>query len=564
MGPKSHKTVLNSLGLSLLYTNVDQLNNKFEEFKLFVAESNPDIIVLTEVNPKTNRFNVKESEFWLPNFIVYSNLHVNNNRGILVYVRENHLSSQLQLASTFEEHIAVQLKANNNKLNLVAIYRSPSSSNENNKSLLELISSVCSINSTETLLVGDFNYPNINWDNISTPLSHSSREFYFLECIKDNFLTQHVLSPTRQRGTDVPSLLDLVLSKNNLVDNVEINSPIGKSDHATINVTLNIQAISDIPSTFKLNYFKANYNAIRNNLEIADWTSIYSSSNIHESCKAFYRILDKEINSHVPITKYSKHVFSFNTNEISLVKQKHRLWTRLMEYPSINNKVRYNRIRNKVRKLSRKKRKEMELNIAKNAKKNPKAVWRYLNSKAKTNKRIDNIIDENGESHTDEQDISDMFNKFFASVYTVEATPPPHIQPVTNHQIYTVSFEEPEVLSELLLLKIDKAPGPDGLHPKFLFEIAETISKPLTFLFNLSMSSGILPTCWKLGQITPIYKKGSRYITNNYRPISLTSILSKVMEKTIRKPSLPTLKETILLYQNSLGLCLGSQLLYNS
>ena len=62
----------------------------------------------------------------------------------------------------------------------------------------------------------------------------------------------------------------------------------------------------------------------------------------------------------------------------------------------------------------------------------------------------------------------------------------------------------------MLELKVDKAPGPDGLHPKFLSEVAHLTSKQLTYLFNLSMLSGTEPNYLKLAQVSPIFKKEDR------------------------------------------------------
>ena len=176
-----------------------------------------------------------------------------------------------------------------------------------------------------------------------------------------------------------------------------------------------------------------------------------------------------------------------------------------MENPLEENRVRYNRMRNKVRKLSRNKRKNLEQSIDRNAKHNPKAVWKYINAKAKVNHKIVNIMNSAGELQSDEQEITNIFNKFFASVYTVESDPPPNIPLITRHKLGHIEFHETEILSALLELKVDKPPGPDGIHPKFLSEVAHLISKPLTYLFNLSMLSGTVPNYWKIAQVSPIH-----------------------------------------------------------
>ena len=83
-------------------------------------------------------------------------------------------------------------------------------------------------------------------------------------------------------------------------------------------------------------------------------------------------------------------------------------------------------------------------------------------------------------------------------------------------------------------LKQSKSPGPDQIHNKVLYEIREQIVKPLTSMFQASLDSGQLPKDWKVANITPIFKKGKRTDPNNYRPVSLTSAVCKIMETMIR------------------------------
>ena len=83
-------------------------------------------------------------------------------------------------------------------------------------------------------------------------------------------------------------------------------------------------------------------------------------------------------------------------------------------------------------------------------------------------------------------------------------------------------------------MKDIKSPGVDGIPPKLLMEIAEQISTPLAKWFNLSLEEGIVPSEWKEVNITPLFKKGSRNKPENYRPVSLTSVVCKLLETLIR------------------------------
>nr|VZI33573.1 unnamed protein product [Spirometra erinaceieuropaei] len=99
----------------------------------------------------------------------------------------------------------------------------------------------------------------------------------------------------------------------------------------------------------------------------------------------------------------------------------------------------------------------------------------------------------------------------------------------------TVQFTEVMVLTELLSLKEFKSPGADESPAKILKELAGVLAKPLSMLFHTSFEAGYLPPDWKSAWITPLYKGGSRVSANNYRPVSLTSICCKIMERIIKQ-----------------------------
>ena len=103
------------------------------------------------------------------------------------------------------------------------------------------------------------------------------------------------------------------------------------------------------------------------------------------------------------------------------------------------------------------------------------------------------------------------------------------------------------VLKELSRLKVTKASGPDGITARRLKDAAPVIAKPITYLVNLTISTGLIPTEWKDRRVTPICKSGARNDVNNYRPISVLPPVSRIMERAIQVQFLAFLTEHDLL-----------------
>ena len=113
---------------------------------------------------------------------------------------------------------------------------------------------------------------------------------------------------------------------------------------------------------------------------------------------------------------------------------------------------------------------------------------------------------------------------------------------------------------------MNKSCGPDEIYPGMLRELADIIAGPFAFLLNMILDSGTMPKDWKLAFVTPIYKKGSKNVAENYRPISLTLDLCKIMDSFIREHVLKHLLKNRLLSNKQYGVINGrsttTQLLY--
>ena len=135
--------------------------------------------------------------------------------------------------------------------------------------------------------------------------------------------------------------------------------------------------------------------------------------------------------------------------------------------------------------------------------------------------------------------MAEELNMHFSSVFTREDT---SSLPVPETKFNGTEGERlgqlvitPEVLANKINnMKDNKSPGIDRIAPKILKETVEQISKPLAHVFNMSLREGIVPLEWKEANIIPLFKKGSRNKSVNYRPVSLTSVICKLLESIIR------------------------------
>ena len=145
------------------------------------------------------------------------------------------------------------------------------------------------------------------------------------------------------------------------------------------------------------------------------------------------------------------------------------------------------------------------------------------------------LRDSQGRIQTDDKKKATIFNDQFASVFSKEDDITPYLSSPICTSMPDIIVNSEGVKKLLLKLKPNKSTGPDLISARFLKEVATEIAPAITLLFNASLNQGAIPTEWKEAYISPIYKVGKkdRGIPENYRPISLTSVTSKVLEHIV-------------------------------
>ena len=145
-------------------------------------------------------------------------------------------------------------------------------------------------------------------------------------------------------------------------------------------------------------------------------------------------------------------------------------------------------------------------------------------------------LNSNGRIINDPCDKANLFNAYFESQTQLNdhGKEVPHLDPLTN-LLNTIQLNTEEITAILKSLETGKACGPDCINNRVLKATAKTITRPLTDLFNSSLRSSTVPDIWKKANVSPILKKDDKSSVDNYRPISLISLVGKTLEKAIFK-----------------------------
>ncbi len=161
--------------------------------------------------------------------------------------------------------------------------------------------------------------------------------------------------------------------------------------------------------------------------------------------------------------------------------------------------------------------------------------WRYVNSKLSSRTGLPVIQREDGSLAETDHEKATAMNEYFASVFQDDKTGKMNFDDEKVKPSRTVSFPPELVYAHLFRLPAKFSAGPDGL-PSILFKkLAFQLSQPLSSIFEVSFHTGSLPSDWLESLVTPIHKKGCKSTPVNYRPVSLTCVACRVMEKIIKE-----------------------------
>ncbi|PKU44242.1 rna-directed dna polymerase from mobile element jockey- hypothetical protein [Limosa lapponica baueri] len=168
---------------------------------------------------------------------------------------------------------------------------------------------------------------------------------------------------------------------------------------------------------------------------------------------------------------------------------------------------------------------------------------------------------------TEDAEKAELLNAFFTSVFTAQVSPREPQNLEESEKVWTKEafpwVEEDQFKEQLSKLYTCKSMGPDGMHPQVLRELAEVIAELLSIIFKRSWKTGEVPEDWRNANVIPVFKKGKKEDPGNYRPVSLTSIPGKMMERLVLGIILKHMEEKQAIRSSQHGFTKGKSCLTN-
>ena len=449
---------------------------------------------------------------------------------------------------------------------VVVVYRAPSSTPEANTSMANFVGNFGT--EKEIIFLGDFNLPSIDWTDDEL-LPKCSTDSSFLEAFGSLGLTQWVKEPTFPRSGNI---LDLILtSESDRIGRVEVLCPLPGCDHCptTLEYIFSGQLQASRSLQHKRAWHKGDYKALCKELSEVDWGLELAYLSTNEAYNVFSNHLRRLTQAFVPLkpssTKGVKPPWETRPPR-SLVEHRQKAWANykavrqrlgrrsleatsaLSVFTGLNKQMRNFAVHSQVL---------YESKLMHDSKANPKLIHSHIRRKKVGCPTIGPLKLRNNFLTDDPQLMADKFVESFSTVFSrgCPINPSPH---QTFHgSLSDIEITAGDVLTVLSHLDVNSAAGPDEIHPVLLKKCASQLAYPLHVIFCRSLRDGKLPDAWKTSLVTPIFKKGQRYDPLNYRPISVTSVPGKCMERLVCNYLTSYLEDNLLLSHEQFGFRAG-------
>ena len=272
-----------------------------------------------------------------------------------------------------------------------------------------------------------------------------------------------------------------------------------------------------------------------------DWNNMLMNKTAIECWNILKYEIESIIDKFVPFQKQGKRCRKKHLSKeaIRKIMLKQTMWRVYRRTRKDEDYSKYKEALNAATTEIRQSKRSYEQKLACNIKNDSKSFYAYVRSKQNVQDKVGPLEDSAGNIISQGFLMAEDLNGYFSSVFTKEDI---SSLPVADAKFQGAKSDylgplvvTPELVAKKIKpMKDNKSPGVDGIPPKLLMETVEQISIPLARVFNLSLKEGVVPFEWKEANIIPLFKKGSRNKSENYRPVSLTSVICKLLERLIK------------------------------
>ena len=320
----------------------------------------------------------------------------------------------------------------------------------------------------------------------------------------------------------------------------------------------------------KIDYSDENISLFCSELSKVNWDVLNAMDNVNVRYDCFFKLYTDVYNRYFSGRIKKKKINTkrkpwISKDIIKLSKRKHVLYRKYLKSRSVACENAYKRCRNDLSNLIREKKREYYHMRFANVQGNMKETWNVINQTLNRNtfKTIARELEINGNTITDEQEIVNEFNNHFTSIgMKLSESINNNMRQNSFSEYMTGHFEkslflhparESDILNIVLKLDTSKGPGYDNVHPKVLKKCIHIVLTPLCNIINLAIEHGIFPDALKIARVTPVFKSGNTSLLNNYRPISVLSIFSKIFEKIIYNKLIVFIENNNILFEKQFG-----------
>ena len=385
-----------------------------------------------------------------------------------------------------------------------------------------------------------------------------------------NGFDQLITKPTRTTS-DSSTLIDVVLSNKKVNISKTDVFPLSLSDHDMIGCVRKLNHIKYEPRTKMCrNYTSYHSNKLCKNMSSLDLTLFYEMKDTNKAWVFLKDHLTALFNKHAPIiTKKVKgrHCPWLTTDVKKQMNKKDYLLRKARFTKSERDFTMYKTAKNLCNNMVKIAKRNFHHALINENKHNPRKFWKSIKavfSGDKISKLSIPYLEDNEFSPKNNESIANSFCSFFTNVaksLKEQSFPlqnfvwktPTAIHERTYRRFKFQYVSKIFVEKELKILKTHKSAGIDNLPPLLLRDSASVISKPISHIINLSLTSGKIPTEWKSAKVIPLHKSGKTTKTDNYRPISILPVLSKILERAVQRQLLYYLEECKLLSPYQFG-----------